>query len=188
MPTLNKVYLILSYEVPACNLLPQRWLLLKQYTISSTPFRDLPLVQLFMHLSTSAPKSRLSWPILTFKINVNKTTWRFVYFCFTTLSRSFVETTIKANRIGPDNRDWGALAGKCINNRTRGRSRKGRNWSCIVLEGGNFEEISIMQVIPFDCVLISKFVYGFIKIIYDMTGEAASTKGLGSGSNDHIPL
>ena len=47
------------------------------------------------------------------------------YFRFTALSRSFVETTIKANRIGPYNRDWGALARKCIKNRTRGRSRKG---------------------------------------------------------------
>ena len=41
------------------------------------------------------------------------------------LSWSFVETAIKANRIGPDNRGWSALViGKCTNNCTRGRSRK----------------------------------------------------------------
>ena len=40
---------------------------------------------------------------------------------------SFVETTIKANKIGQYNRDWGVLVGKCINKRTQGRSRKGRS-------------------------------------------------------------
>ena len=38
---------------------------------------------------------------------------------FLSLSRSFVETTIKANKIGPHNRDWDALAGKCIDDRMR---------------------------------------------------------------------
>ena len=76
--------------------------------------------------------------------NINKTTWHFVYFRFTALSRSFVETTIKANKFDPDNRDWGALAGKYINNHTRGRSRKGRIWSGILLEGGSFGGVSVV--------------------------------------------
>ena len=75
-------------------------------------------------------------------------------------------------RIGPDNRDSGALAGKSINNHTREISRKGRSWSCIVLEGGIFGEVSCMHVILFNCVFISngalfgddvkKFVSGLI--------------------------
>ena len=48
-----------------------------------------------------------------------------MYFRFMVLSRSFFKTTMKANRICPCNRYLGKLAGKCINNRTRGRSRKG---------------------------------------------------------------
>ena len=40
------------------------------------------------------------------------------------LSRSFVETTMKANRMCPRKRHLSELAGKCINNCTRGRSRK----------------------------------------------------------------
>ena len=76
-------------------------------------------------------------------------------------------------KIGPDNRDWDAFAGKCINNYTRGRSWKGWIWSGIVLEGGTFGKVSCMQVIPFHCVFISngalfgdddvkKFVSGLI--------------------------
>ena len=61
-------------------------------------------------------------------------------------------TTMKVNRIGPHNRHWGALAGKCLNNRTGGRSRNGQSWSYIVSEGGTFMEVSCMQVIPFHCV------------------------------------
>ena len=36
-----------------------------------------------------------------------------------------ISSRLQANKISPDNRDWCALGGKCINNRTRGRSRKG---------------------------------------------------------------
>ena len=84
------------------------------------PFRDLPLVRLSMHFQASVPKSRLSGPILTFtlKCQQNHLTLCLLSF-YDSLSRSFVETTIKANRIGPDNRDYGEGAGKCINNRTR---------------------------------------------------------------------
>ena len=62
---------------------------------------------------------------------------------------------MQANRICPHNRHWGELAEKSINNRTRGRSQKGRSWSCVVSEGGTFKEVSYMQVIPFHCVFIS---------------------------------
>ena len=47
------------------------------------------------------------------------------FFRFTVFSKYFVESTIKANKIGPDTHDLDALAGKCINNRTRGISKKG---------------------------------------------------------------
>ena len=74
--------------------------------------------------------------------------------------------------IGLVNLNLRLLAGKCINNHTRGRSGKGRSWSCIVLERGIFGEVSCMQVIPFLCVFIldgalfgddvKKFVTGLI--------------------------
>ena len=38
----------------------------------------------------------------------------------------------------PHNRHSGKLTGKSINYRKRGRSRKGRSWSCTVLEEGTF--------------------------------------------------
>ena len=55
---------------------------------------------------------------------------------------------------GPHNHDRRLLACKCINNRKRGRSGKGRSWSCIVLETRTVGEVSCMQVIPFLFVLI----------------------------------
>ena len=97
---------------------------------------------------------KVGWGFWHSTSNVNKSTWRFVYFRFLALSRSFIETTIKTNRIGQDNRDFGALVGKCIHNNTRGRSRKGRIWSCFVLEECTLREVSCTQVIPFHCVFM----------------------------------
>ena len=77
-----------------------------------------------MHFPASTPESRLSGPIL---------------FAFMVVSRKDLEKAVKRKvdsvkwfyrhlkvkvRICPDNHDLGALAWKCINNRTRGRSRK----------------------------------------------------------------
>ena len=58
------------------------------------------------------------------------------------LSRSFVETTITANRIGPDNRDWHGIAEKYIFIAREVDIRRGRSWSCIALEGGTFGEVA----------------------------------------------
>ena len=53
------------------RLLPQRCLFLKQYTISSAPFRDLPLVRLFMHFPASKRRWRLTCPIMTFTFKMS---------------------------------------------------------------------------------------------------------------------
>ena len=103
-------------ECPASNLLPKRCLL-KQYTISSVPFRDLPLVRLCVHFPASPLQSRLSWAILTFTLKCQQNHLRYCLLLFYG-SRSFVETMIKTNKIGPNNSDWSALVGKCIHYRT----------------------------------------------------------------------
>ena len=60
-----------EWNKPACSLLPQRCLFLKQYTISSAPFPDLPLVRLFMHFPTSKRRFRFTSPIMTFTFKMS---------------------------------------------------------------------------------------------------------------------
>ena len=114
------------------------------------------------------------------------------------LSRSFVETTMKANRMCPRKRHWSELAGKCINNCTRGRSRKRAElivyyfrrrhlWGSKLHVGYSihlrfYHEWSAIWGRCPKKNRVRPYHNGY------MTGGAASYVGLRSGSSDHISL
>ena len=88
---------------------------------------------------------RTSMTVYVSNKQVNNTLIAYIY------QRVYIRLPRRYLFVGHVNRQWGAFAKRCINNRTM---RRGWCQSCIVWERCTFGEVSCMQVIPFLCVFI----------------------------------